>query len=283
MKKSTRELIEQDGPLLYFAAKEAVLAVRTPLATWKIARVSFGRDGSVYVQFPYLRRKSGILSELDVDPSITGPVTYDLKAKGVRVSTDVKFSHHTLGLVAFSKTGHVSHAPRRQSFRLDGPIGHVFQLHVNWLSGFKLLDSPKKGIAYLGFDFPDRHPSSVLIRAEWRRKRDIAGNIFPPGGQSGPATQVMKRAGGSPFSVYFLGQPKSYPLQDHLLMIAGGSIPLPSGADRPGMIFLGGWSPHEGQPDPSRKNMGNCLAFLYPVAEQSTEWEGDSTASNHGA
>ena len=63
MIRNLQEAIEQDGRLRLFAAAEAVIVVRTPLAMFKIARISFGkRDGSIYLQFPYLKEKEGILA-----------------------------------------------------------------------------------------------------------------------------------------------------------------------------------------------------------------------------
>lgn len=255
----------EGGTLQYFASKEAVLFVKTSQGEFKLARISWGSDGSIYVQFPYLAGKQGLLSEIDVDPNATGPTTYSLAEAGIYARTDVKFSHHASGVVGFSKTGHDERLPRRTSFRLDGPIGRVFELHVQWPTGFAPLGQPKKKPIYLGFNFPSTHPDAVVIAAQWRRKADITRNIDPRGGISGPSTEVIARATGLRSSVYFFGQPSGFPLRDHVLQITSGSVALPRGADRPGMIFLGGWDMHERKDGEASKSLGSCLAFLYPV------------------
>lgn len=104
-----REAVVTDGRLSYFAARNTVLIVQTPLGTVKICRLAFGRDGSIYVSFPYCREKAGILNA--INRSTVGLETIDLGEGGVRVSTDVKFSHHASGVVQFSKTGEVTVSP----------------------------------------------------------------------------------------------------------------------------------------------------------------------------
>ena len=241
-----------------------MIVLGTPLATFKICRISFGKDGSIYVSFPYCKEKTGILNELQPPEGATGPITYDLGQGGKRVSTDTKFSHHRSGIVQFSKTGSVRDAPRRKSFPLDGPIGHVFDLYVYWPAGFDLLEKPKKNDLHLAFRFRDRHPVAVHINAQWRRKVDILANTDPPDGRVNPQTEVMHRKSGLASRVFFLGQPKGYPLRDHLLMISGGEIEPPTGADRPGMVFIGGWNTHEevgGSSNPRK----DALVFMYPA------------------
>ncbi|MEK9502276.1 hypothetical protein [Gaopeijia maritima] len=231
---------------------------------------SFGRDGSIYVQFPYLKFKSGILNELHV-PHERSPVTYHLGEGGTEVPTDVKFSHHFSGEVRFSKTGYVQQAPRRTSFRLDGPIGHVFQLDCFWLSGFDAYDKPSKGSVHLGFDFPSRHATCFQIRGEWRRKSSIVENAYPVGGLVDFGTQIAHRKSGLRSTAYFIGQPEGYACQDHVLMITGAERSIPRGSDGPGMVFLGGWGPRGQAAD----SAAGCLAFLYPAGAA----EGHATAT----
>src|SRR5688572_25658791 len=114
--------LAHEGQLRFFRTEHAVVLIRTPDATYKLARLTFGGDGSIYVQFPYLEAKAGVIAELPVDKTVIGPVTYDLANLGETVDTDVKFSHHASGQVRFSKTGHRIATPPRQSFPLNGPI-----------------------------------------------------------------------------------------------------------------------------------------------------------------
>jgi hypothetical protein len=60
-----------------------------------------------------------------------------------------------------------------------------------------------------------------------------------------------------------LGQPKTHPLQDHLLMISAQEIPPAHGADTSTAIFLGGWDQHEGAPPQTP----TFMSFLYPIVD----------------
>ena len=262
----------QLGRLRCFAARDPVFFVRNRNLFYKLCRISFGSDGSIYEQFPYLETsKSGILAEAVVDVASFGPVTYDLGANGVTVSTDVKFSHHTSGIVQFSQTGKIDYAPRRQSFPLNGPIGHVFKIHAYRLWGSTELTKTKKGVLHLGFNFHDAPATAAYIRAEWRRRKDIIKNISVPWGTAGPEAKVYNRKTREHMKAFFLGQPDELPLQDHVLVITGGSEPLPNGLDTPGMVFLGGWDQHERKPEDPIEPLGTCLAFLYPAEKPSGE------------
>lgn len=251
----------QEGPLRYYAAADTTVLAVTPLGKFKLFRIIFGKDGSIYLPFPYLDTKRGQLSE--VDPAIEpDPKTINLKRNGVEVTEDVKFSHHTSGIVQFSKTGGQDLLPRRQSFRLDGPIGKVFDLHVYWLHGFDQV-KPKKarGTFLLPFQLLDRHPTSLHVWAEWRRKKDITDNLEPGGTWLGPGVSAIARQSGKEVRFLLLGQPSSRPLRDHVLMLSVEEVVHADGADVPTMIFLGGYDHHEGAAPASQK----MLAFMYPV------------------
>ena len=248
-----RDAVITEGRFNYFAAQDTVILLQTPLATFKICRLSFGSDGSIYVMFPYCKEKTGILNKVARPGGPSESITHNLGTGGKLVPTDVKFSHHRSGVAQFSKTREVEDAPRHNSFPLDGPIGHVFDLHIFWPSGFDLLEKPKKRDLHLAFGVQDRHPAAFLVAGQWRRKQDLLNNTDPPNGIIEPTATVTHRKTGLPTNVYFLGQPEGYPLRDHVLMLSGGEIPLPTGAEETGMVFMGGWnSEREG------------LVFMYP-------------------
>ena len=123
----------------------------------------------------------------------------------------MKFSHHTSGLARFSKAGLEDRTPARASFPLTGPIGHVFQLHVYHLKGFKKFKVPKKGLLHLGFEFPQSIPQGLLIRGEWRRKKDIIRNIHLPWGTAGPEADLFSRVTKSKAAGYFVPPPVDSP------------------------------------------------------------------------
>lgn len=248
-----------EGPLRYYASSDTTVLAATSRGRFKLFRIVFGRDGSIYLPFPYLETKTGLLSE--ASPSDLDPRTLDLKTNGMLVSTDVKFSHHRSGIVQFSRSGDVAVLPRRQSFELTRSIGRVFELHVYGLEGFAQFTAAKKTDFLLPFQFQD-HPSGLRVTGEWLRKSDMIANLEPGGRWFGPDTFVFDRRTATEKRCLLIGQPSGHVLRDHILLLSADTVPLAEGADVSTMIFLGGFDPHEGQAPASATR----LAFLYPVA-----------------
>jgi hypothetical protein len=206
-----------------------------------------------------------------LSPEAKGPLTIDLKEHG-RVSThQVKFTHHPTGEVLFSKTGRVRSEIRRQSFPLSGPIGHLFQLHAYWLSGFELLSEErlKRKKLYLPFRIEAKIPAGIVLSAQWRRKAAILDNVEAASARStvGPAPKALDRPTGKRTQLFLLGQPANSPLQDHLIVIECDEAPPPSGVEASTMILMGGWDPHEVQ-EPGLKPSAPAtgfLTFMYPA------------------
>lgn len=256
----------REGWLRFIAATQAVVTVGTSLAHHQLCQILFGKDGSIYVQFPYFKRRTGIVSEVRFEPGAQFPTTVSLTDQGKVTSHLVKFTHHTSGEVLLSQTGRVRTEIRRMSFPLAGPIGRVFELHAYWLSGFEPLErgKAKSDRPYLPFVFRDI-PFAVVVSAQWRRKRAIEANFEPTGGVSGPVTSIIHRRTGERLTVFFLGQPLGCPLQNHVLMVGCAEAQLPENLDHPMMLFLGGWDPHESLDSSIPVRQTGCLAFVYPV------------------
>jgi hypothetical protein len=256
----------QEGRLRYHAASTTTVVAATPLGAFKLFKITFGRDGSIYLPFPYLETTRGVLSEADpaTEPD---PKTLSLRRNGIVVDYDVKFAHHVSGVVHFSKTGEEDLLPQRRSFPLSGPIGRVFDFHVFGLKGFATVDGKKapKDLR-LAFRF-SRHPPNLHVWGEWRRKQDILENTEDKTSAVGPSTEATRRGDGTTCSFLFLGQPTGYPLRDHLLLISAEEIPNAEGADVTTSIFMGGWDRHEGAPPWSPR----MLVFLYPVSGEAPQ------------
>jgi hypothetical protein len=263
-----RPTVEQYKQLIFFATPEVVLLVRVVRTHYKVARITFGKDGSIYVQFPYCIEKSGWIGELPINADHEGPQTYSLTEHGEYVVTDVKFSHHRSGIAQFSKSGVELPDTRRQSFPLNGPIGHVFNLQVFQPHRFTVLEKPSPKAKYLALDFPDDRPASVSWRAEWRRKDSIVSAIEPLG-DAGPKSIIKHKVTGAENETFFVGQPPGYPLREHILLVTGGPSNPPIGQTSPGMAFLGGWDPHEISAAGEKPQLRGCLAFIYPATKLS--------------
>lgn len=255
--------------LHYIAAEKATVTAGTVEREFQLCQIGFAkRDGTIFVSFPYLPRSDGILSVARFPDTQTGQVTLSFGDEAKSTSHLVKFTHHPDGAAHFSQDGKVRSVVRRQSFRLDGPIGHVFQMSAYLPAGFSRFDQTTRRTkrTYLRNLFTDQLPMAVQVRAEWRRKESIIPNIQPLGATSGPVTRVQSRHTGEENVVHFLGQPDSFPLREHVLLVtvnATKSLPTFSSS---GVIFLGGYDPHEIQAgDPPVRQTG-CLVAIYPAS-----------------
>lgn len=254
--------------LIFLAAPRATITVGSYDAEYQVCQIGFGkRDGTLFVSFPYFPKTSGLLSVATMPPASGGSLTLSLHEHGKVTTHLVKFSHHPDGRAHFSQDGKVYTAVKRQSFPLNGPIGHVFWLHIYYPYGLKPFDQEKRDPkrAYLRNIFTPALPQAVTVAAEWRRKAEVVGTIHPAGHLAGPLSDVKTKSTGHQRKVFFFGPPEGYPGQDHVLLISTeATLSLPN-ITEPQMIFLGGFDHHE-VPDPNvPANHTGCLAFIYPA------------------
>jgi hypothetical protein len=159
--KKPKGEIETAGRLRFYATEKLTVVARTPKGAFSLFKVVFMKnDGSLFVPFPYLGERRGILSELDptTEPD---PKTLNFARSGVIVDYDVKCSFHTKGRVHFSKSGEKDVLPGRTGFPLTGPIGRLFEFRSYGLEGFEPIDLgvPAKDYRVLAFP-PIRRASS---------------------------------------------------------------------------------------------------------------------------
>jgi hypothetical protein len=262
---AVRGAVVQDGAVRYYAYADFVLLVETETAAFKIARITFGRDGSIYVQFPYCVEKQGWIGTLPIDPTRHGPMTYSLREHGAYVETDVKFAHHTSGEAHFSKTGDDTiRGTGRTAWPLTGPIGHLFDLQVMQPDRFAPLTKRDKRVMYLALSADASH-QSVGWHAEWRRKSAIEANIHPVGGVTGPTARIASRTTGEESEVFLLGQPEGFGARDHVLLLTASQRAPTRGIEGSGMTFLAGWDTHEVATPGATADVRGCLAFIYPA------------------
>ena len=261
-----RPFLRQRGRLRLYAGFDATVAVRAGEQYHQVCQVGFSGDGSIRLQWPYLRVGEGIVAAAHVPDGMIGSTTITLHEQGKFTSQLVKLSHHTSGEAAFSQTGKVRTEVRRQSFPLTGPIGRIFELHVFYPDKFKPLERLKRGRIYLGFDFGDAMPNAVIVRGEWRRKESISENTAGRG-DVGPLTQWADRRTRAVEPVAFFAPPLNGPLQTHLLCVTSAVIPLPTGAREPGIILMAGLDYHEVPPERAGEPLvlKDLLIAMYPT------------------
>jgi hypothetical protein len=259
--------LRQRGRLKLFVAESATIAARLPSGYTQLCQVGYLRDGSIWIECPYLAVAQGIVAELKIPPNERSPTTYDLTSVGRFTGRPVKLSHHWSGLALFSKTAQVRSEIRREAFPLSGPIGRIFEFHVFLPHKFKHLTRLKPKRLYLDFSAGEAVPEALLVRAEWRRKQGILENTDRKGGTVGPRTTWMTKRTGLVEPVAFFGAPLAYRVSDHVLCVSCTAVPLPHNVTEPGFVLMGGYDVHERQEgeDPDAQRIHGCLLAMYPT------------------
>jgi hypothetical protein len=264
------DLQGQQGNLTYWAARQAVVAIASPLAVVYVCQLMFNRkDGGIFVQFPHFRHHDGIATVVRLERDGAGKRTIQFLDEGKVTSHLVKYSHHPDGRVHFSQDRKVRTEIKRQAaFPLDGPIGTLFQLNAFYpVGGFLSLDESnlRRGRPHLIFNYKKTVPEAVRITGKWYRKEHVASWSRPAGAPIGPKAELHGTVTGGRAPAYFLGQPPGFPLQDHLLVVICERVQTPSGVDRPTVIFMGGSDSDEVERsgDPARPS--EYLSAMYPV------------------
>lgn len=270
---SSDACLGQHENLTYWSAKECVIGLATPLSWLYVCHIRFHRkDGSILVQWPYFRDRSGVATVVRLEADGSSRRTIRFIDEGKVTSHLVKYSHHPDGHVHFSQDGKVRTEIRRAAdFPLDGPIGKLFELHAfRPAAGFLPLNraNMKKGRPHLLFNYSNSIPIAVKITGTWRRKVEIANWSRPARSRLGPRAQLHSVATGMSVSAFFVGQADSYPLQDHLLVVSCETVKAPTGIEDATLLFLCGADADEvarpGDPAPPSE----YLAAMYPVQDR---------------
>jgi|GEM_PF-2426929 len=242
--KHDSAFVRQKGRLRLFVASTTTISFSAEGEHRQICQVGFNSDGSIRIAWPYLAVQQGIVSRCEI-PADGQSHTVELREQGKFTSQLVKFSHHTTGQAHFNLSGRTTNEIRRDSFPLTGPIGRIFELTATIPRGFKELTRLKRDRLYVDFTGKNGFPNAVQIRGEWRRKADTVANTWPKRGSVGPVTMRRHRATGEIAPVAFIAPPLACPIQTHLLWLTCHPAPLPNGATRSGIIFIGGFDGHE--------------------------------------
>lgn len=258
--------LRQKGRFRFYSASNATVLIRWQGEWRQMCLLGFGSDGSVRVQWPYLAVEQGIVAEAEIPPGAGRSTRVHLRERGKFTSQLVKFSHHVSGVAHFSLTGRVKTDVRRRSFPLNGPIGRLFELTVYFPAGFKRLDHPKRNRVYLQFTADDRLAPCLQIRGEWRRKADIVEHTIPSRATVGPQTTWRHRSSGEESPVYFMGPLLECPISTHVLCVTCCPAPVPNGARRPGLVFMGGFDHHETTGASKPMELRRFLSAMFPTA-----------------
>jgi hypothetical protein len=252
----------QAGNINAIRSERAVCAVKVGDLRVKAFQVVFGRDGSLFITFPYFRHRVGLLSASAIPATGTRQSQVNLQHGGKVTSHLVKYSHHVDGRAHFSQTGKIVTAIKRQSIALDRQHGHLFSLLIQGLSALDPADpvkdagiSPKRSVV----NFEVQQSEAVKFVGRWFDvNRMRFGNPTPAIGPIIPTTD----ADGVQRNACIFAS--SHGNARHVLAVTCQGIPK-LGPDPEIFIFYGGFDPREIMTD-STKEAG-FLAFIYPLAE----------------
>jgi hypothetical protein len=244
-----------------FLSERVVVTVTADGHRRKICQIVFGKDGSLYLTFPYFKHTEGLLAEVRVAGPPGGQTLIDLAEKGKVASHLVKYSHHPSGEALFSQHGKVKTVVRRQSVPLAEQQGHIFTLIVQGLRAFESLGTAKENATAskrttLTFEVKDRFPKALRIIGRWYWIEDLP--VEPRPAVFGPQIQAVD-PDGITHNAFIVGNPHDL---KHVLILTC----VPQGSISPArelMMFIGGFDP-PARIKKSRKPTG-FLAFLYPA------------------
>jgi len=248
--------------LLPIRSQRMVVTIQSCGSRHKVLQIFFGRDGSLFVNFPYFQHRTGVLAATAI-PSGQTTAEVNLEFGGRVASHLVKYSHHPDGRAHFSQDGKVRTEVKRQSIPLDSQRGHIFSVLIQGLAAFTRVDSAKDvGVspqrAIIEFDMGVVELEALKVVGRWHPIREMRiGGILPA--KLGPIVPVMQPDGRSQ-NALLIASP--YPNPEHTLVLTCEAIPrLSSGPEA--LVFYGGFDARAVMTDTSKK--AGFLAFIYPT------------------
>jgi hypothetical protein len=235
----------------------------------KAFQLFFGRDRSLFVNFPYFKHRTGILAAATIPGNRQTTSQVNLQIGGRIASHLVKYSHHPDGRAHFSQDGKVLTEIKRQSVALDDQSGHIFTVLIQGLKGFDEADSSKdigsspKRTA-LTFQLGEQSGSEAIkLIGRWFDVEAL--NL---GGQR-PSTVGPVLAAQDPDGKIKNGFLVASPHDNarHVLFVTCELIPRVS-SELELLIFYGGFDAPAIMNDTAQE--AGFLAFMYPAADAET-------------
>jgi hypothetical protein len=245
-----------------FRSRQVVVTINADQHRHKIFQILFGKDGSLYVTFPYFAHTMGILAEVTVTGPPGSSSNVDLADKGRVASHLAKYSHHPDGKAHFSQDGKIRTEIRRQSVDLDDQQGHIFTILIQGLRAFTPVASTKENKTSarrttLTFDVLDRFPKAFRIVGRWYWLEDLHFEPRPP--VTGPVVQVADPDGDAR-NAFIVASPDEG--TKHVLLLTCTPQDAIS-AQQNVLMFYGGFDPPARTLNSSKPT--RFLAFLYPA------------------
>jgi len=247
-----------------FRSKRIIVTLQMGVVRCKIFQVLFGRDGSLFVTFPYFRHRTGILAAATIPGNGQNTSQVNLQVGGKIASHFVKYSHHPDGQAHFSQTGKVRTEIKRQSIALDAQHGHIFSVLIQGMEGFDRADdtkdagiSPKRTALTFQIETP-LEAQAVKLVGRWF---DVSAlPVAGPATTIGP-NLISQDQEGRQRNGFLVASP--YTNARHVLFVTCEPVPR-LGPDSEILLFYGGFSAREIMDDTTKE--AGFLAFIYPAS-----------------
>jgi hypothetical protein len=249
-----------------FRSARIVVALQSGLQRYKALQLFFGRDGSLFVSFPYFKHRTGLLASATIPGNGQTTSQVNLQVGGRIAPHLVKYSHHRDGRAHFSQDGKVRTEIKRQSVALDQQSGHIFSVLIQGLEGFDVADSsrdtgssPKRTVLTFQLGEQSGTETTKLV-GRWY---EIAALRF--GSQEQPTIGPILAAQDSDGKIkngFLVASP--FDNARHILLITCESIPRFS-PETELLVFYGGFAAPAIMNDTAQE--AGFLAFMYPAAD----------------
>ena len=172
---------------------EYTVIIKRKGVCYKIFQIMFGKDESLYVNFPYYKHKEGILSHATLK---AGSDKLNLEEGGKVTSHLVKFSYHPDGRVHFSQTGRIKTLIKKQSVPFASQDGHIFTLQLKCFSDFQKFETKKPthkrhsllfnlegtdfdAVKFVGWFYSKKNIKAIIPKnSKVKSEKDQAGPVF---------------------------------------------------------------------------------------------------------
>lgn len=225
----------------------------------RLAKVMFGKDGSLYVMFPGFRNYPGIASHLvmPATPEGHGSRDYRLSDNGRVTSHMVKYSHHPDGRAHFSQDGKVVTTIRRDAAPLAAQSGHLFSIQIQNLEALSVATATRPEMIRIAA--PDEAFALKLVG--WRFP-EANFRALPPVGTDVP---VLIDLGGSQKPAAIRGAPLGVPMSDRVIIVTCELTPRLTSDQDDNLIFVGGFDVTEVALN--HRTESGFLAMAYPCSD----------------
>ena len=228
----------------------------------KALQVIFRKDGSLFINFPYFRHRTGLLSSSSIPGNGQRKADVNLEQGGKITSHLVKYSHHPDGRAHFSQDGKIVTAVKRQSVPLRRQEGHIFSLLIQGLNALERADPVRDAIASTkraSIEFALEPPEAVKIIGRWHDINKL--RCSEANSVVGPAVPSLD-ADGTRGDAILVASP--YPEVRHVLGLS--CVPIHKlGSEPEVFVFYGGFDAPEAMTNPTKE--AGFLAFIYPIGE----------------